>query len=179
MDDVYLQSNNKETENYKEFLDKILISIFSYPNRLKLLIENTSGSFLNSSSNENGFTLKQVIHSSADYVINSYIRLKLMLTEDEPVIRSYYKERWIELPDSNAMYIKTSLLLIENIHNKLMLILRNLKGDDLSRKYFDPEINKTLTVKEFLEQYIQELNNQITLIIRTKFPVKPVISQNL
>ena len=38
--------------------------------------------------------------------MNSYIRFKLALTEDEPTIKGYMEDRWAELPEANRAPIE-------------------------------------------------------------------------
>jgi hypothetical protein len=173
-----IKSRIKNSNNYNSFLkgydrnqellDKFVSDIYTFPKRMKLLAENMSDSQLSISAYENEQTLKQFINSSSDFVINSYVQLKLALTEAEPVIRPYYKDRWAVLPDNKAASIDISLNLIEDIHKRLMILLRNLKKDDLDRKYFDPSDNKTYTIKKFLETYMHRCNQYIIKIAEMK-----------
>ena len=47
-----------------------------------------------------GWTVRKVVHHLADSHMNSYVRFKLALTEDRPVIKAYDEKSWAELPDS-------------------------------------------------------------------------------
>jgi len=38
-----------------------------------------------------------MLHHLVDSHMNSYIRFKWALTEEEPVIKAYFEERWAEL----------------------------------------------------------------------------------
>ena len=42
----------------------------------------------------NGWTMRQVVHHLPDSHMNTYIRFRLALTEDEPTIKPYDQERW-------------------------------------------------------------------------------------
>src|SRR5947209_1548079 len=48
------------------------------------------------------WTIRQIVHHLADSHINSYIRFKWALTEDNPTIKAYYEDRWAELQDSRT-----------------------------------------------------------------------------
>ena len=37
-----------------------------------------------------------------DSHVNSYVRFKLALTEDQPTIRPYMEDRWAELPEAKS-----------------------------------------------------------------------------
>src|SRR5256885_6608863 len=45
-----------------------------------------------------GWTVRQVIHHLADSHMNSFVRFKLALTENEPTIKPYDEAKWAELP---------------------------------------------------------------------------------
>jgi hypothetical protein len=49
-----------------------------------------------------GWTVRQVVHHVPDSHLNSYMRFRLALTEDEPTIKSYQEDRWAELPDART-----------------------------------------------------------------------------
>ncbi len=44
-----------------------------------------------------GWTVRQVVHHVPDSHMNAYIRFKLALTENEPVIKPYDEAAWAEL----------------------------------------------------------------------------------
>ncbi|MFT5054501.1 MAG: hypothetical protein ACI97X_001527, partial [Oceanospirillaceae bacterium] len=52
-----------------------------------------------------------MVHHCADSHMNSIIRFKLTLTEDDPEIRPYYEGRWAELVDGKDDDISYSLQL--------------------------------------------------------------------
>jgi hypothetical protein len=154
--------------DYHKLISEYKSDIQTYSKRIRLLVENMNGSLLNISFDNDGVTLGQFIHSCADYVINKYVQLKLILTETEPAVPSYQKDRWALLPGNKIIPVDVALNLIENIHRKLIVTLKSLKHEDLNRKYFDPVMNKTLTLKGFLEQYSNKCNQHIIKITQIK-----------
>jgi hypothetical protein len=168
-------SNYSIQDDYR-IPDKYLSDIYTYPKRIKFLVDNMPDSSSNNDFYYGNLSLRQFVNGCADYILNSYMQLKIILTEDEPVIRPYEKERWADLADSKAVDIKIALSLIENIHRKIYILLNNIKDADLSRKYFDPVINKTYTLKEFIEQYINECNKSILTMLRNRTFDKKAVS---
>jgi hypothetical protein len=51
-------------------------------------------------------------------------------TEDNPAIRPYLEDKWAELPDSKSAPIDVSLDLLESIHKRWVLVLRNMSPAD-------------------------------------------------
>lgn len=86
-----------------------------------------------------GWTVRQTVHHVADSHMNSQIRFKLALTEDEPpTIRPYYEERWAELGDSK-LPVDVSLRLIDAIHTRWVALLESMTDDDFKREFVHPE----------------------------------------
>ena len=57
---------------------------------------------LEKSYRPDGWTARQVIHHIADSHMNAFIRVKLTLTEDKPVIKPYKQDLWAKLPDNET-----------------------------------------------------------------------------
>jgi len=87
-----------------------------------------------------GWTLRQVVHHLPDSHMNSYIRFKLALTEENPTIRPYFEDRWGELPDSTTAHPEVSLALLEALHRRWVILLRSLDANDFARTLNHPEI---------------------------------------
>jgi hypothetical protein len=86
-----------------------------------------------------GWTVRQVVHHVPDSHMNAYVRFKLALTEDEPLIKAYAEDRWALLPDARAP-IDLSLELLKAIHRRWVLLLRALPASEFQRAYKHPEL---------------------------------------
>lgn len=86
-----------------------------------------------------GWTVRQTVHHVADSHMNSYIRLRLALTEKEPAISPYDQAAWARLADSLAPP-EISLQLIENLHARWVLVLESMSDADFARTFRHPEI---------------------------------------
>jgi hypothetical protein len=84
--------------------------------------------------------------------MNAYIRMRLALTEDEPTVKPYHEERWAELPDSREAPLEMSLSLLDALHRRWVLVLRNIQGRDWDRKYMHPA-NGPTTLNTALASY--------------------------
>ncbi|HSJ64574.1 MAG TPA: putative metal-dependent hydrolase [Gemmatimonadaceae bacterium] len=99
-----------------------------------------------------GWTVRQVVHHVPDSHVNAYVRTKLALTEDDPVIRPYDEQRWAALPDTAATPVEASLTLLEVLHQRWIILLRACLPDDFERPLRHPEIG-SLQLGPFLLQY--------------------------
>lgn len=88
---------------------------------------------------EGGWTVRQVVHHLPDSHLNAYVRLKLTLTEDAPVIRPYDEARWAELEDTRVTPIETSLLLLDSLHTRFVALWRAMRPEDFSRPLTHPD----------------------------------------
>ncbi len=86
-----------------------------------------------------GWRVRQVVHHLADSHLNSLIRFKWALTEDQPTIKAYREERWAELPDYAAVPVAESLRFIELLHARWVCLLRGLGSEELAREFVHPD----------------------------------------
>lgn len=89
-----------------------------------------------------GWNARQVIHHLADSHMNSYIRFKLALTEEAPVIKPYDEAAWAELPDGDGAPIAWSLAIIENVHARWAYLLERLQERDWERVFRHPALGE-------------------------------------
>src|SRR5262249_36313015 len=75
-----------------------------------------------------------------DSHMNSYIRLRLALTEDEPTIKPYAEDRWAELVDARSEPVEVSLALLDSIHHRWMVLLKSLGPKEFARTFRHPEM---------------------------------------
>ena len=117
-----------------------LADIEQTPARLEVAVRGLSEKQLDTPYRDGGWTVRQVIHHVPDSHLNSYMRFKLALTEDEPTIRSYMEDRWAELPEAKTAPVGLSLALLSALHTRWMLMLRALQPADWKRTFRHPEI---------------------------------------
>jgi len=131
---------------------KFLDEIEQTPARLKAAVQGLSQQQLDTPYREGGWTVRQVVHHVPDSHMNSYMRFKLALTEEEPTIRTYMEDRWAELPEARTAPIELSLGLLENLHQRWMLMLRAIPDADWKRTFRHPELG-VMTLERTLALY--------------------------
>jgi uncharacterized damage-inducible protein DinB len=119
---------------------KALDDMESAPARMREAVRGLNEEQLNTCYREGGWTIRQVVHHVPDSHMNSYVRMRLALTENEPVIRPYLEDVWAELPDARNADVEPSLLLLEALHRRWLLLLRSLNGTDLQRAFRHPDL---------------------------------------
>ncbi|GAA4815546.1 YfiT family bacillithiol transferase [Litoribaculum gwangyangense] len=124
-----------------------------FPDRLEKLVLNLSDEQLNMPYRPGGWTVRQVVHHLSDSHHHSYARFKWALTEDKPVIKAYYEDRWAELFDAKKAPINMSLLHLRAIHFKLVYLLKGLSDEDLNKSFIHPETNSEVVLKNNVGMY--------------------------
>jgi len=113
--------------------------IIATPARLRVAVEGLSPAQLDTPYRDGGWTVRQVVHHVPDSHLNAYIRLKLALTENKPVIKPYDEAAWAKLEDSKSTPIEVSLTLLTVLHDRWDRIWRSLKPEDFARTLVHPE----------------------------------------
>lgn len=109
------------------------------PERLRAAVRGLNDSQLDTPYREGGWTLRQVVHHLADSHANAYIRCKLALTEDWPIVKTYDEAAWANLADSRLLPIEGSLALVEALHGRWVALLESLSDEDFQKGYEHPQ----------------------------------------
>ena len=120
--------------------NKFLKDIEETPSRLRSAVAGLSEAQLNTPYRDGGWTVRQVVHHVPESHMNSYIRFKLALTEDEPTIKPYAEDRWAQLADVQNTPIEVSLALLDSLHQRWVILLRGLRPGDWQKTFRHPEI---------------------------------------
>ena len=120
--------------------EKFIEDIEKTPAKLRAAIQDLSDKQLDTPYRDGGWTVRQVVHHVPDSHLNSYVRFKLALTENEPTIKPYYEDRWAELADSKLTPIEVSLSLLDSLHKRWVLLLRSMTEDDWNKTFRHPEL---------------------------------------
>ncbi|HKW89144.1 MAG TPA: bacillithiol transferase BstA [Candidatus Acidoferrales bacterium] len=131
---------------------KLISQVEAVPEKLRAAVEGLSREQLATPYRDGGWTVQQVVHHLADSHMNSYVRFKLALTEEEPTIKPYNETRWAELSDSKTTPVETSLILMDSLHERWINLLRGMAPSDFARKLRHPE-RGTMTLDESLGLY--------------------------
>jgi len=110
------------------------------PARLRAAVEALPVGAIDRPYRPGGWTARQVVHHLADSHLNSYVRFRLALTENEPTIKPYEQDRWAELQDAKDAPVEISLALLEALHYRWVRLLRSMGEEDFARKFRHPEI---------------------------------------
>ncbi len=140
-------------EYSKENMEMWIREVDELPSQCRNALQGFTEEMLADTYRPGGWTARQVIHHLVDSHMNAYIRFKLTLTEDVPVIRPYLESLWAELNDSKNAPPEYSLTLLEALHRRWILVINNISEIEFSRCYFHPESKKEFMLKTALALY--------------------------
>jgi len=126
-------------------------AIAETPARLSAAVFELKPEQLDTPYRPGGWTVRQVAHHLPDSHMNAFARFKLALTEDVPTIKPYDEARWAELADAKGP-IEPSLILLENLHKRWVVLLRSIAPAEWARKFRHPELG-LLTLDQNLAIY--------------------------
>lgn len=112
------------------------------------------------------WSVAQNVHHLADSHMNSYIRLKLILTEDNPTVRPYDQDMWAMTPEANQPDLSASLTLLRGLHQRWADLFASLNDAQWQRKGFHPE-SGVITPEDLLVAYADHGEGHLDQIERT------------
>ncbi len=126
--------------------------ISEFPMKFRAAVEDLSEAKLNTPYREGGWTVRQVVHHVPDSHLQGYVRFKLALTEDRPLIKTYDQAVWSETADARRAPIEMSLDLLDALHERWVAFLHSLAPEDFARSYRHPELGE-IDLEKTLQLY--------------------------
>ena len=152
----------------KEQITQWTAAISAFPELLNTAVSNLTEEQLDTPYRPEGWTIRQVVHHCADSHMNSFIRLKLTLTENEPIIKPFDEAKWAELEDSKNMPIAPSLQMIEGIHARWTVLLNHLTDEQYKLSFIHPDHANKIRLDEYIAMYAWHSNHHLAHITSTK-----------
>ena len=134
-------------------IDQWIQDLEELPQKLREALKGLNKEQLNTPYRLGGWTVRQVIHHIGDSHLNSYIRYKLALTEDNPAIKPYDQDKAAELEEYNLLSVGDSLDFVEVLHKRWIVLLKTLKDSDWEKTFFHHETKKNISLKRNLGIY--------------------------
>jgi len=134
--------------------ERLISNIERLPSDLRMNVTGLSNEQLDTPYRVGGWTVRQVIHHLADSHLNSFIRFKWTLTENNPTIKDYNQDRWAETADAQIAPPELSLSILVSIHRRWAYLLKSLSEVDFEKSFNHPEsgemsLNKSLVLYDW------------------------------
>ncbi len=144
--------------DYEDFMTNderaaLVAKIAALPQQLEEAVRSLTPQQLTSRPLAGEWSVAQNVHHLADSHMNSFIRVKLMLTEENPMFKPYDQEAWAELPDATSSDIGESLDLLRGLHKRWVRLYAHLPEAAWSRTGTNPESGRTYTMEDILRTY--------------------------
>ena len=114
-----------------------IANLAALPATLRGAVHGLTDAQLDTPYRPGGWTVRQLVHHVADSHLNGYARVKLALTEENPVIKPYDEKAWAELADSR-LPVELSLGILDGVHARLDALLRSLTPAQFARPFLHP-----------------------------------------
>ena len=113
------------------------------------------------------WSVAQNVHHLADSHMNSFVRVKLMLTEDHPTFKPYDQDAWADLPDGAGSDLDGSLELLRGLHTRWVRLYASLPEAAWTRAGMNPESQRVYTMEDILRIYAGHGEGHLDQIRRT------------
>jgi len=147
----------------KASINKWIKEIESLPKKLTEAVIGLNKEKLQTPYRPEGWNIQQVVHHIADSHLNAYIRFKLALTENKPIVKPYDEKLWAELPDVKVVDVSVSLDLIKSLHIKWTTLLKQLSEEELDKEFLHPESGMK-KLRESISHYAWHGNHHLAHI---------------
>jgi hypothetical protein len=132
----------------REMIDEIR----NLPARLRERVSGLTDVQLTTHFLPDEWTVAQNVHHVADSHMNSFIRIRLILTEDRPTLKPYDQDLWATLADSGTTALEESLCLLDGLHARWVRLFESLDEAAWQRSGLHPE-NGEITLEDILRIY--------------------------
>ena len=149
----------------EEHVQEWIQVIADFPMQVKIKVEGLAANELKYKYRPEGWSIQQVVNHCIDSHMNSVIRFKLALTEQNPIIRPYEEAKWAELNDTIDYDIKESILLLSILHKRWVFLLKGIEKQDYDRTFVHPDGNEQISLKENLCIYAWHCQHHLQHII--------------
>lgn len=141
--------------------------IRQFPQRLATAVADLTPEQLDTPFIDDEWSVRQIVHHTADSHMNSFIRLKLILTEDNPPLKPYHEPSWALTADVTAVSIVASLTLLRGLHERWVALFASLTPPQWQRSGFHAELQQHITPTDLLTIYAEHCQAHLSQIERT------------
>lgn len=145
---------------------ELIEKIRRLPGQIAELVTGLSAEQLTTHYLPDEWSVAQNVHHLVDSHMNSYIRCKLIATEEHPTLKPYDQDQWAQFADAGAADVSGSLLMLEQLHRRWVSFWETLPDGAWARTGHHPE-SGTVTLDTQLASYADHGEAHIDQITRT------------
>jgi DinB superfamily len=125
--------------------------IAALPRQMYDAVAGLSDAQLDTPYRDGGWTVRQLIHHVADSHANAFIRMKVALTDSNPLVMKFNQNAFASLADAR-LPIAPSLSILQAVHARWTVVCRSLIDPDWTRPFLHPELGP-LTIERHIHLY--------------------------
>jgi uncharacterized damage-inducible protein DinB len=133
-------------------INKMIDLIEHLPQKLDAALLHLSDEKLDTPIGEGKWTIRQIANHIADANINALTRMKLIATEENPILKPYNQDLWAALPDCRKGSTGPTIMLLKGLHERWVVFLRSLPETGWHRTGIHLE-NGKVTLSDVLKTY--------------------------
>ena len=145
---------------------ELIGKIRALPGEVERLVAGLTPEQLTTAYLPGEWTVAQNVHHLVDSHLNSYVRCKLIATEEQPTFRPYDQDLWAVLPDAAQADIADSLAILRHLHARWVVFWEALGEADWTRTGFHPE-SGVVTLVDQLRLYAEHGEGHLEQMTRT------------
>jgi hypothetical protein len=127
-------------------------AIGDLPDRLEFAVKGLNDTQLDTPYRNGGWTVRQVVHHLADSHMNAFLRMKWMLTDNNPTIKTYDQDVWAKTPEY-VLPLAPSLSLIRGLHARWTAMLESVSEKDWTARTANHPERGVVTLDQMLDIY--------------------------
>ena len=108
-------------------------TIRQFPQAVREAVAGLSSEQLTATPIGGEWSVAQIVHHCGDSHVNYYIRLKMILTADNPPIQPYDEAVWGEFPDARDGDFTHTFNILDGIHARWLHAFSSIDGDAWER----------------------------------------------
>ena len=148
-----------------------ILKIQQLPFKLETAVKGLDDTQLDTPTGHGKWTIRQIAHHIADANINAYTRMKLIVTEEKPILKPYDQEKWAVLTDCKNGRLDSTFALIKGLHERWLMCLLSLPETSWTREGIHLE-NGKLTLDDVLKTYSNHGETHVQQIISFREKMK-------
>jgi hypothetical protein len=143
-------------------------TIANFPAKLKKEVGSLNNTALAYRHRLGGWTIRQLVHHSADSHMTAFTRIKLAYTEKNPTVKPYDESAWANTDDAGEAPVEWSLQMLDGLHKRWVVLLSELNEEDFKRTLYHPERKEKLSISFLLFLYAWHCDHHLAHVQQAK-----------
>jgi hypothetical protein len=132
--------------------NEFILKIEQLPPKVESAVRGLNEKQIDIPTGEEKWSIRQLVHHIADANMNAFIRMKLIASEEKPILKPYDQDRWMVQADGLHCPVEDSISILKGLHPRWVLFLRSLPESAWTREGIHLE-NGKVSLEGILKLY--------------------------